>query len=197
MHILAFADLHANKRHLEQIRQKALKADLVVCAGDISLMGSQQKAMVDALDGMGKIVLMIPGNHEHPPNLEKDCAGKKNIRYIHRKVYWHDKLHVIGWGDGGFARHDPEFEQYAVAMMKRIKDAPLITVFHGPPFKTTLDHIDGKHVGNKSYRAFIEKHQPHLTICGHIHETAKSTDRIGRTLIVNPGPDGMLLKLDI
>ena len=40
-------------------------------------------------------------------------------------------------------------------------------------------------------RVFIEEHQPPLTLHGHIHESpnvsGSYTDRIGRTLCVNPG----------
>jgi Icc-related predicted phosphoesterase len=40
-------------------------------------------------------------------------------------------------------------------------------------------------------RAFIEQHQPPLTLHGHIHESpavsGSYADRIGRTLCVNPG----------
>jgi len=35
-------------------------------------------------------------------------------------------------------------------------------------------------------REFIEKHQPDLCICGHIHES-RNKDQIGKTLILNPG----------
>ncbi|MBS7654873.1 metallophosphoesterase, partial [Candidatus Bathyarchaeota archaeon] len=31
------------------------------------------------------------------------------------------------------------------------------------------------------------EYKPALTLCGHIHE-AKGADKIGETLIVNPGP---------
>jgi len=40
-------------------------------------------------------------------------------------------------------------------------------------------------------RAFIEEHQPPLTLHGHIHESpmvsGSYAERIGRTLCVNPG----------
>jgi Icc-related predicted phosphoesterase len=48
--------------------------------------------------------------------------------------------------------------------------------------------------GSTSIRKEIEKHQPLVQLCGHVHES-RGTTRIGKTLIVNPGsdyPDGML-----
>jgi uncharacterized protein len=59
---------------------------------------------------------------------------------------------------------------------------------HAPPSDTACDRLpSGEHVGNTVIRAFIERVQPDLTLCGHIHE-ARGTDEIGRTQIVNPGP---------
>jgi Icc-related predicted phosphoesterase len=42
-------------------------------------------------------------------------------------------------------------------------------------------------VGSTVVRAFVEREQPQLVLCGHIHES-RGTDEIGRTQIVNPGP---------
>jgi Icc-related predicted phosphoesterase len=41
--------------------------------------------------------------------------------------------------------------------------------------------------GMKPVRDFIEKKEPDIVLCGHIHE-AKGIDRIRGTVIVNPGP---------
>jgi len=43
-------------------------------------------------------------------------------------------------------------------------------------------------VGSTAVRTFVEKHQPLLGLHGHIHE-CKGVDRIGRTLIINPGSE--------
>ena len=45
----------------------------------------------------------------------------------------------------------------------------------------------GEHVGSAALRALIEREQPNVVLCGHIHE-ARATDRIGGARIVNPGP---------
>lgn len=81
----------------------------------------------------------------------------------------------------------------------------LICNFHAPPYDTMLDlapkldknlnvvmRFDGspemEHVGSKSVRTFIEQYQPKIGLHGHIHEAA-ADQRIGRTLVVNPGSD--------
>ncbi len=61
-----------------------------------------------------------------------------------------------------------------------------IFLFHSPPYKTLLDRagLDGVvvdhvpvdvHVGSIAIKELIEKHQPMLTLHGHIHESAKLT----------------------
>jgi len=67
-----------------------------------------------------------------------------------------------------------------------------IYIMHSPPFGTRLDSIQrGKSAGSRSIQAFIEEHQPLLTLHGHIHESPELSgayfDRIGETLSINPG----------
>lgn len=80
----------------------------------------------------------------------------------------------------------------------------VICNFHCPPYMTLLDlapkldkdlkpvYVLGEsvreHVGSKSVREFEEKYQPLLGLHGHIHESYAS-DRVGRTLVVNPGSE--------
>ena len=59
---------------------------------------------------------------------------------------------------------------------------------HSPPANTACDRIHiGLHVGSTAVRTFIERSQPDLVLCGHIHES-RGEDRIGHSRIVNPGP---------
>ncbi len=67
-----------------------------------------------------------------------------------------------------------------------------IYIMHSPPFGTRLDLIQGKKsAGSRSIKAFIEGHQPLLTLHGHIHESPDLSgayfDWIGKTLSINPG----------
>jgi Icc-related predicted phosphoesterase len=96
------------------------------------------------------------------------------------------------------------------AMAKEIRD-PSRAIFnlHCPPYKSGLDEapaIDAdlrllhggralRPVGSTAVRAAIEKHQPLLSLHGHIHES-KGAIKIGKTLSINPGSsyeEGMLM----
>ena len=89
-----------------------------------------------------------------------------------------------------------------------LRDA--VFLFHSPPYKSNLDRaaLDGKsidhtpldvHVGSIAIQRFIEERQPHLTLHGHIHESARITgswrDRIGRTVMFSAAHDGPELAL--
>lgn len=76
--------------------------------------------------------------------------------------------------------------------------------FHAPPYDSTLDLapevdedlepvlVGGQPkmvpVGSRSVRDAIERHQPLLSLHGHIHES-RGAVRIGRTLSINPGSE--------
>jgi Icc-related predicted phosphoesterase len=89
---------------------------------------------------------------------------------------------------------------------------------HVPPYNTEMDlapELDSTlkpvvrgggmnmiHVGSTAVRSAIEKHQPLLSLHGHIHESRGFTE-IGRTLCVNPGSEygegilrGAIINLD-
>jgi len=78
---------------------------------------------------------------------------------------------------------------------KENKEGKVIFVSHNVPFNTKLDKITskdapkkakGEHYGSKLIRKIVDKYQPVLHIGGHIHE-GKGTDKIGKTLCLNPG----------
>jgi Icc-related predicted phosphoesterase len=85
-----------------------------------------------------------------------------------------------------------------------------VFLFHSPPYRTRLDRagLDGRtvdgvpldvNVGSIAIRRLIERHQPLLTLHGHIHESARLTgswrDQIGRTHMFSAGHDGPELSL--
>jgi len=72
--------------------------------------------------------------------------------------------------------------------------AHTVAVLHAPPFDTRCDVLfDGRHIGSKALRNWIERNQPCFSLHGHIHESPKLSrsffDRIGATTVINPGCD--------
>ena len=61
-----------------------------------------------------------------------------------------------------------------------------ILVSHVPPHKTLDRAFRILRVGSRALRSFVKEEQPDLCLCGHIHE-ARGIQKLGRTIIVNPG----------
>ena len=67
-----------------------------------------------------------------------------------------------------------------------------VCLMHSPPFETALDLIyGGNRSGSRSIKAYIDKHQPLITLHGHIHESPELSgtyfEKVGETICVNPG----------
>jgi Icc-related predicted phosphoesterase len=91
----------------------------------------------------------------------------------------------------------------------RLTGPPERTIFvsHTPPYNTPLDiTVEGKHVGSRAVRSFVEKNQPLLALHGHIHEafhvSGVYVTEIGKTACFNPGQmhypalDALLVETD-
>lgn len=68
--------------------------------------------------------------------------------------------------------------------LKKNRDA--IVISHAPPFKILDKTYNGLNRGSKILRDAIEKYQPPLVLCGHIHE-AKGRKKLGKTRVINLG----------
>ena len=166
----------------------------------LSLGGSliiPNEANVEFLEKFKKVqkqLLIIPGNHENPKDLENI---NDSIISIHKKAYRINNMVFIGYGTGGFSKVDKEFELFIKKVKPTLrKDDKLVLVTHGPPYGTKLDKLPYfEHAGNISYRKAILQLKPFLYICGHLHENFNKKDKVDKTFIINPGPEGKLINV--
>jgi uncharacterized protein len=84
---------------------------------------------------------------------------------------------------------DGELERRIVQAFADVAGARVVVFCpHAPPLETACDRLgSGEHVGSAVIRQFVEREQPDVVLCGHIHE-ARGEDRVGGSLVVNPGP---------
>ena len=112
-----------------------------------------------------------------PQHFAAYVSGDKNIIQIDSATH--------------FSRHNTiEQELARLPVPKSYKKT--VYVMHAPPFRTNLDVLyDGRPVGSRAIRQFIEQKQPYLTLHGHIHEAPSRSgscwDKIGHTVCINPG----------
>ncbi|MDD5331451.1 MAG: metallophosphoesterase [Candidatus Nanoarchaeia archaeon] len=197
MNILAFVDTHGNNAALNRLIKKADSADLLVCAGDLSNWGNNLDLLIKKFASLNKPLLIIPGNHEHEDDLRKVCAKYPYCVFLHDSSYRINEYVFFGRGGGGFSKTDETFEKISKSFLKnKRRNDKIILVTHAPPSNTKLDYLPwGGHVGCDSYREFIEKNNVVLGISGHLHENESKQDTINGKKIVNPGPDGKIIKI--
>ena len=157
MKILVFGDTHGNLKVLDKVISRSKNVDLVICLGDLSNLGKNLKESAKKLKVIDKPILMIHGNHESKE--EVDSIFKGNIINLHKGAYELNEYVFFGYGGGGFAKTNKDFENVTKKFIKTIKkNSKVILITHGPPYKTAADLIPGLgHVGCKSIRKFIEE----------------------------------------
>ena len=202
MKILAFTDTHSEKKHIKALKQAYEKynPDVLVLAGDFTKMGKDISKNLEELH-FGKKLIFIPGNHEE----HKDFDPKlKDIISIHNdKVVIKNKL-FIGCG-GGFRgnieenlkRSKNQLAGWIKEFRNKNKNGKVVLVTHRPPKGTTCDYMDeiNEHVGAENIRKFLIKNKIDLSLCGHIHECFGNSDQLEKTLVINPGPTGVIIEI--
>lgn len=198
MRILATADFHGSVEAAEKAAQKAknIKANVVLACGDITHFGTPEDArkILSPFIEQKLPILYVPGNCDPSSLLDENIDG---ALMMHGKCEVFNDYSFIGAGTIPADRANPNplevsDEEIWAALSQGLKKCgsghPLIVVSHSPPAYTRLDKAYfGGHVGSPLLRQFIEKHEPIVVFCGHIHE-ARGIDRIGKTVIVNTGP---------
>lgn len=195
MIIVGLSDIHGRLQSIAAVSGPLAAADLVVISGDLTHFGDADDAehVIREISAYNRNILAVPGNCDKPSvgdfltdcqiNLDRKCTSVDNITFL-------------GIGASlpcpGHTPNEITDDQFADALEKLTSslnpDKPAVFVTHQPPYGTAADLAGGiRHVGSKSIRDFIAETQPRLCLCGHIHE-ARSTDNIGKTVILNPGP---------
>jgi hypothetical protein len=92
----------------------------------------------------------------------------------------------------GYAKSLPTIEKEMKSLIKPNDMRKAIYVIHMPPAKLGLDEcVNGMKVGSKAIYNFLLKHQPLISLHGHIHESPEMSGRwqaiLNNTLCIQPG----------
>ena len=199
MRLLIISDIHGRVDLINKIPEVG-KVDVVVFAGDIAPYGAVHRAYEAlvklAQDLRDSVVVAVPGNMD-PAEAYHRAGRELGIKVVHGDAAVIDDVTFIGVGGSPPTPFGtvPEFTEDEIkAILEksysrvRANQENIVLVSHSPPYGTKCDVVfTGKHVGSIKVREFIEKHQPTLCVCGHIHES-RAVDELGDTKIVNPGP---------
>jgi putative phosphoesterase len=196
MRLIAFSDFHGSSIAADKAASIAARetADLMLVAGDLAFHNIDSAfSILQRLSSSKMPTLFVPGNMDSPElTTFKDSGMSKCIHGRCERIGDFSFVGVGGAVRGPFVTpYESNEEEIHVTLQKAVKDCNgtrLVLVSHTPPKNTSLDLTrSGMHVGSSSVRSFIETMQPILVVCGHVHE-ARGKDRIGNTLILNPGP---------
>jgi len=194
LRILAVSDFHGQPNANENLLKFLERGyDCVLLIGDLTNFGPMSAAedLLNRVKAVGAPTLAVPGNCDPKQILE--VLDKHGVN-LHARCVELGGISFVGLGGSNLTPFNTPFElqeteiQEELEKLARAAGDSMVLVTHAPPFDTRVDLISaGSHVGSKSIRQFIEQRQPLVAICAHVHE-ARNTDKLGRTLIVNPGP---------
>ena len=139
--------------------------------------------------------MVIHGNHEDGEIVKKYCSFHDNLTFMHKEIKEINGITFVGHGGGGFSKKYPDFEEFVETNKEKLQNKKMVLITHAPPFETACDKMSIGNVGSVSYKEFIEKFKPVLAVSGHIHETFTKEEKIGETLVANPGPIGKLFEV--
>ncbi|MFZ3199742.1 MAG: metallophosphoesterase [Candidatus Acidiferrales bacterium] len=201
MKILIFSDIHGDIGAVERVA--AQPADVYIAAGDLGTFSRDLERPAEVLGPLGGRVWLLPGNHETHEQTRALCQ-KFGFVDFHRQVRRVESAHgAIYFAGLGYSNITPfntpgEYSEEEIAGALAAFDGiqPLYLIVHFPPQGTKLDEFaPGKHAGSPALRAWVEREQPAKLFCGHIHETAGLTDRLGATECRNVGKQGYMLEI--
>jgi Icc-related predicted phosphoesterase len=162
----------------------------------------------ERLADQGIRCFVCPGNDDQF-EVDEIVQDAKHVELAEGRVVEIDgfQLASTGWSNptpwNTFREEEePQLSERIERVVSQVTAPPERTIFslHCPPYGSGLDEapeLDAqmrlKHagrapvpVGSKAVREAIERHQPALSLHGHIHECRGNT-RIGKTLCINPG----------
>lgn len=195
MRIAYVVDVHNRFESVERVARPLGPLDLLVVGGDITTAGTPDDAAraVESWRPLAPRLLALAGNMDSPAIEAR--LGELDVALDARGVVFGD-VGVFGVSAAPrsplhtpYELEDAELERRIEAGYADVRNCR-ITIFcpHAPPRGTACDRLgSGEHVGSTAVRAFVERAQPDVVLCGHIHES-RGRDTIGDTTVVNPGP---------
>lgn len=194
MKLLAITDVHGDRLALERILSCDHGAEVVLLGGDVTNFGSvdDAKLLLNLVTATKLAVFAVAGNCDSPA-IDHMLAEWGVSAFGRGSV--HGELGIYGvsamppWMGSMYELTEEEIGQALEKGREEVAGTRHeIVLSHPPPRNLSVDRTSrGSHVGSTALRDFIDRVQPMLVVCGHIHE-ARGVDSAGETTVVNCGP---------
>ncbi len=195
MRIAYVVDVHDRFDAVPQVVDGLGNVDVLIVGGDITTFGTPDDAgrAIELWRPLAPHLLAVAGNMDSLAIDER--LAELGVSLDGRGV----AIGEVGFAGASAAPISPlhtpyeipdtEFARRAADGLATIRDARVrILCPHAPPHDTACDRLrSGEHVGSPALRELVDREQPDLVLCGHIHES-RGIDEVGATRIVNPGP---------
>jgi len=174
--------------------------DFVVISGDLTTPDQATDYLVGPFAKRHVKVLIIPGNHDLLATTNfLESAYKPNVKNIHGRGIQSHHIGVFGAGGaniGLFQVNDKEMYDTLRKGFDQIHSAyKKIMVTHVHPSNTLMEKLTTIFPGSDAIRKAIEKFQPDIAICSHVHEAEGIEEKIGKTRVINVGKKGKIIEI--
>src|SRR2546421_422822 len=135
MRLLAFSDLHSDRRQAERLVEMSAEADVVIRAGDLASFHLGLGRMIKALRDITAPTLLVPGNNERESALRGACEDWASATVLHGESTEIAGRHFFGLGAGvpptPFPFSFDLSEEDAASLLERCP-AEAVLVVHSP-----------------------------------------------------------------
>ncbi len=200
MKVLAFADTHGDMSLIQQHVKTAEKekVDLVIIAGDFTMMDAPPQNLVGPFKAIGKKVLIINGNHDSEMTLDF-LSERYKVRNLNKYAVTYDG---VGFFGAGGAEIGP-FLTPEVKIFDRLKNGhryvrsakKKVMVTHAHPSGSLIEKFSNIVPPSHSVRRAIDEFMPDVVICGHVHEAQGIEETIGKTRVINVSKIGKIFEI--
>lgn len=199
MQLLLFSDLHVNVAAARRLVQLARSADIVIGAGDFANVRRNLQNCVDMLKAIDRPTVLVAGNNESTAELLTACRDWPPAHVLHGDGVTIKGVEFFGLGGGipvtPFGSWSYDFTEEQAAELISPCPVGCVLVSHSPPQGAVDTSSQGRSLGSTAVRDAVERLQPRLVVCGHIHACAGQQATIGTTPVVNAGPNGVVWEL--
>ena len=200
MKLLLFSDLHGDARAARRLVEQARSVDVVVGAGDFGNLRREIGRPISVLQAIDRPAILVPGNSESDEELRAACRDWPSAQVLHGEGTTVEGVPFYGLGGGvpvtPFGAWSWDFTEDEAADLLADCPAGGVLVSHSPPKGVVDVSSDGQSLGSTAIREAIQTKQPALVVCGHIHGSGGQQGRLGETVVVNAGPEGVVWELE-